>query len=136
MYIGDVGQNRWEEVNFEPAGSPGGLNYGWNALEGTRRFSNAPVPDDVVMPFAEYDHSLGCSVTGGYVYRGKKIPALRGVYVYGDFQMRTIWGLRYENGRVTTHGELVKPSALRPVASFAEDAEGELYMLAFDGKIY
>ena len=81
-------------------------------------------------------HSTGISITGGYVYRGKKIPALRGVYVYADFQLGTIWGLRYANGQLTADGMLTPPNALRQVASFAEDRAGELYVLSFDGNIY
>jgi hypothetical protein len=82
------------------------------------------------------DHSPGISVTGGYVYRGKKRHSLRGVYVYADFATGTVWGLRSEKGQVTKHGELVKPNPLHAIASFAEDREGELYALIFDGKIY
>ena len=70
------------------------------------------------------------------MYRGKKLPSLRGVYVYGDYQMGTIWGLRFESGELTAHGTLVKGNPLRPIPSFAEDREGELYVLSFDGRIY
>jgi hypothetical protein len=76
------------------------------------------------------------SITGGYVYRGKKIPSLRGVYVYGDYAMGTIWGFRYEKGQVTSHGTLVSGNPSRNPASFAQDGEGELYVLCFDGNIY
>jgi hypothetical protein len=70
------------------------------------------------------------------VYRGKKNPALHGVYIYADYQMGTIWGLRYEKGELTAHGQLAKANPTRPIASFAEDRDGEIYVLAFDGKIY
>jgi hypothetical protein len=76
------------------------------------------------------------SITGGYVYRGKKIPALRGVYTYADFGMGTIWGLRCKNGQLTAHGTLVSGNPSRSPASFAEDRDGELYFLSFDGNIY
>jgi len=82
------------------------------------------------------DHSQGVSITGGYVYRGKKIPSLRGVYTYADFGSGTVWGFRYENGQLTAHGTLVKENPGRPIASFGEDAEGEVYLLSFDGKLY
>ena len=70
------------------------------------------------------------------MYRGKKIPALRGAYVYADFQMGTIWGLRYENGKLTADNELVSPNSQRNIASFSEDSDGELRVLSFDGTIY
>ena len=82
------------------------------------------------------DHSPGISITGGYVYRGKKFPALRGVYVYADYQMGTVWGLRYENGKLTADDSLVPGNQRRNIPSFGEDSNGELYVLSFDGTIY
>src|SRR5882724_2918951 len=148
LWVGDVGQDRFEEVDIIKKGG----NYGWSAREGfhdLNRTSHAVKGSAPIDPIIEYghnpelahqskfpDHSIGISITGGYVYRGKKIPALRGVYVYGDFQMGTIWGLRYENQQLTAHGTLVKANPLRSIASFGEDRDGELYLLSFDGKIY
>ncbi len=99
----------------------------------------------IQQPIVEYPHNptrdrpdSGLSITGGYVYRGKKIPDLVGVYVYGDFESGRIWGLRYENGKVVTNGELIEVTRAPKlnIASFGEDAEGELYILAFDGRIH
>jgi glucose/arabinose dehydrogenase len=145
LWAADVGQDKWEEVDLITKGG----NYGWSSREGFHDFKSVKPQGKAIDPVIEYphnaglsaeckfpDHGLGISITGGYVYRGKKIPALRGVYIYGDFQMGTVWGLRYENGQLTSHGTLSKENQRRQIASFAEDGEGEVYVLAFDGKIY
>lgn len=136
FYMADVGQNRYEEVNFQPAESNGGENYGWNLTEGLHCF---PADTDcdtegLVLPVAEYDHDLGISVTGGYVYRGEAIPALQGVYLYADFGTGLVWGLgRDGNGEWVSSDPI--ETGLNP-SSFGEDATGELYVTSFDGTLY
>jgi glucose/arabinose dehydrogenase len=148
LWVGDVGQDRFEEVDIIKKGG----NYGWSAREGFHDLNRTSHPvkgSAAIDPIIEYghnpdlareskfpNHSIGISITGGYVYRGKKIPALRGMYVYADFQMGTIWGLRYENDKLTADGVLVKGNPSRNIPSFAEDSDGELYVLSFDGQIY
>jgi glucose/arabinose dehydrogenase len=150
LWVGDVGQDRWEEVDLIQKGG----NYGWSVREGfhpvERALNKAQKPNGhMIDPILEYahnenlakeskfpDHGIGVSITGGYVYRGQKIPALRGVYVYADYQMGTIWGLRYADGHLTANGVLVAGNPSRTIPSFAEDNDGELYVLSFDGKIY
>ena len=131
LWAGDVGQGAREEVDIIRRGA----NYGWNVMEGSRCFRAASCnADGLQTPVAEYDHSLGCSITGGYVYRGERLPALEGVYLYADFCSGRIWGLRHDGERVTEQGELAK--ARFDISSFGEDGAGEVYVLGFDGGIY
>jgi hypothetical protein len=113
-----------------------GLNYGWNVMEGAHCFSPASGcdPAGLQVPVIEYDHSDGCSVTGGYVYRGQAIPSLVGRYLYGDFCSGSIWGLRYD-GVTVTHHDLLVDSDLS-ITSFGEDRAGNLYVLSGDQGIY
>lgn len=137
LYIADVGQNRYEEVDFEPAGSPGGVNYGWDIMEGAHCFEPEQGCDQtgLVLPIAEYGREGGCSITGGHVYRGERYPELVGTYFYGDFCSGNIWGLQQES-----NGEWVTALLLESgvsISSFGEDAAGELYVLGHrDGQIY
>ncbi|MGH8906178.1 MAG: PQQ-dependent sugar dehydrogenase [Egibacteraceae bacterium] len=135
MWIGDVGQNEWEEVSFTPASSRGGENYGWNLREGTREFRGA-APPGAVGPVIDYPLSGdNCAVTGGIVYRGNSIPALRGAYVYGDFCAGQLLGLRREGDRVDDLGAL--GLAVGALSSFGEDQAGELYVMSMgDGGLY
>lgn len=137
LYIADVGQNRWEEVDFQPAGSPGGENYGWDVMEGRHCFEPAAGcdPSGLVPPVAEYDHSQGCSITGGYVYRGSRYPQMAGVYFFGDYCSGRIWGLQREPDGEWTMTSLLETKV--SISSFGEDAAGELYVVGYkDGTIY
>lgn len=134
LYMGDVGQNRWEEINFQPADSAGGQNYGWNIMEGTRPYSGALPPADAVAPVAEYEHISGhCSVTGGYVYRGESVPTLAGAYVFGDFCSGQLWTTYPDaSGQWQTNALMDTPYT---VSSFGEDENGELYLVHYGGNM-
>lgn len=145
IYCADVGQNKWEEINIIKKGG----NYGWSFREGFHEFSTNPPTANVKFsdPILQYPHTPqlatnhlpGLSVTGGYVYRGGKIPALQGVYLYADFLTGTLWGLRWENEKVTANGVLeLQPKGVPPrqIASFGEDGAGEIYVLGYDGHVY
>ena len=134
LWIGDVGQNAREEVNFAPASSKGGENYGWPALEGNRK-NKGTAPSGAVAPIIEYGQASGeCSVTGGYVYRGSKIPELVEAYLYGDYCEGEVRALRRRpNGTVDRADLDLDVSGL---SSFGEDAGGELYALSLEGPLY
>ncbi|WP_329033491.1 PQQ-dependent sugar dehydrogenase [Streptomyces sp. NBC_01725] len=134
MLIADVGQSDWEEIDWAPAGSEGGENYGWASMEGTHPFRGGTEPANHVPPVFEYDRNgLGCSVTGGYVYRGDAIPELQGQYLYSDYCDGTVRGLTIENGQVTGQSDLGVNGG--EVISFVEDGDGELYVLGLGGTI-
>ena len=130
LYIGDVGQDTYEEIDFQPAGAGGGQNYGWNIMEGFHPYQGSPSAD-LTPPAAEYEHSSGnCSVTGGYVYRGSRIPALVGTYVFGDYCTGQTWVLRrFPDGWRTAEWFGMRI----PISSFGEDQDGELYVLDYKG---
>ncbi len=131
LFIADVGQNRVEEVNFQPSGSRGGENYGWNIMEGPECFAD-PLCDagGLVAPVAYYEHPRGCSVTGGHVYRGPSHPGLAGIYLYGDFCEGVIHGLRSYNGAWQST-PLLNSNLL--ISGFGEDEAGEIYILDLAG---
>ncbi|WP_333754691.1 PQQ-dependent sugar dehydrogenase [Streptomyces sp. IBSBF 3352] len=134
LMIGDVGQNDWEEIDWAPASSKGGENYGWGQMEGTHPFRGGTEPANHVPPVHEYDRSnFGCSVTGGYVYRGKAIPALRGQYVFSDYCDGTIRSLQIRNGKVTAVDDLGVNGG--EIISFAQDRNGELYVFTIGGSL-
>lgn len=128
MFIGDVGQNSWEEVNLQAASSPGGENYGWRIMEGRHCFNPATgcVGTGLRMPILEYSHAEGCSVTGGYRYRGSRIPQLLGTYIYGDFCSGVIHGARFVAGTGWTSA-ILHSSGMR-ITTFGEDEDGEIYV--------
>jgi glucose/arabinose dehydrogenase len=134
LWIADVGQNLYEEIDFMAAGQGAGANYGWNRLEGNHRFQGA-APPNAVAPVVELAHSDGfCAVVGGYVYRGSKIPDLRGAYLYGDNCNPRIHAVKVEGGRVVASRDL--GVTLRSVSSFGQDADGELYVLSLTNGLY
>jgi glucose/arabinose dehydrogenase len=142
LWIADVGQNRLEEIDFLAAGSPAGANFGWSLLEGTARVKGSN-PEGGILPIFEYGRDDGCSITGGYVYRGARVPSLRGVYVYGDACTGNVWGLTQAGGEVTGQGQLdlrgleeATATSGFNIASFGEDAAGELYLLSLGGGVY
>ncbi|MGH2543840.1 MAG: PQQ-dependent sugar dehydrogenase, partial [Ardenticatenaceae bacterium] len=135
LYIADVGQNSWEEVNYQAASSSGGENYGWRCYEGNHPFNQAgcgPL-NDYIFPVVEYSHSLGCSVTGGYVYRGALYPRMQGVYFYGDYCSGRIWGLQNPGGG-WQNTQLLDSSL--SISSFGEDQVGNLYVTDLSGDVY
>lgn len=135
LFIADVGQSNLEEINVQTFKSAGGENYGWRVFEGTSLYEGSdPIPENLVFPVAEYDHSEGQSITGGFVYRGPIQTDLRGAYLYGDFVSGRIWGLE-------RRGDQWKPTLLLDtsfgISSFGEDEAGNLYVAdLFEGAIY
>jgi glucose/arabinose dehydrogenase len=128
LWIGDVGQNAWEEIDLMPAGQGAGANYGWARFEGSQPFDGDP-PPDAVMPIFEYPNpDQGCSVTGGFVYRGEAIPDLRGAYVFADYCAGALRALQQQNGELVAERFLDVSAA--NIAAFGEDHDGELYVLS------
>jgi glucose/arabinose dehydrogenase len=142
LYAGDVGQDTWEEIDIIRKGG----NYGWNVREGAHDHEPARFTPRTIDPIFEYNHDrTAASVTGGYVYRGKKIPQLYGWYVFGEYSQGRVYALKYQDGKVTASGMLIDPkdpdrkgglkNPTQP-SSFGEDIEGELYMIDNNGPVY
>jgi glucose/arabinose dehydrogenase len=131
LFIADVGQGSFEEIDFQPAQSAGGENYGWRIMEGLHCFNPNPCTQTgLTLPVLEYDHSAGnCSVTGGYIYRGQTFPRMGGLYVYGDFCSGRIWGLRFENNAWTNN--LLLDTAFQ-ISAFGEDEASNLYVAGYN----
>ncbi|HEY9842715.1 MAG TPA: PQQ-dependent sugar dehydrogenase [Candidatus Obscuribacterales bacterium] len=132
LYVADVGQNAWEEVDIVRKGG----NYGWNRMEGRHCFEPARGCNSagLQLPIAEYGHDLGNSITGGYVYRGGRFKALQGIYFYADFGSGRLFGLRYDGKRVSWQQQLLNTGL--NLSSFGEDAAGEIYLLDYGGKVF
>jgi len=131
LWIADVGQGDFEEINRVPGGRAG-LNYGWNVMEGTECFEGSDCDQSgKVMPISGYTHDSGCSVTGGFVYRGSRYPALTGGYIFGDYCSGTIWGIDATAEGFTEPVELLQSGVF--VSSFGLDEEGELYLTDLNG---
>jgi glucose/arabinose dehydrogenase len=145
LIIGDVGQDLWEEIDFEAASSLGGQNFGWRIMEGFHCF-NPPANCDTIgltMPIYEYGHNIGCAITGGYIYRGGVMPNLKGTYFFADFCANKIWSFRYDNGNIGEFAERTNelaPATGQPIASissFGEDRDGEIHVVDLnDGEIF
>jgi glucose/arabinose dehydrogenase len=135
LYIGDVGQGSLEEIDYTPRSSTGLENYGWDLYEGSRRFEEGSASTGkLVFPVAEYDHGRGCSVTGGFVYRGAARKSERGRYVYGDYCSGTVWSFRIAGGEA--RNLRVESFRVDSLTSFGENAAGELFAVSGEGVIY
>ena len=130
-----MGQGNYEEIDVQRAGSIPGQNYGWNMMEGNHCYARSSCDKGTfVTPVAEYDHGFGCSITGGYVYRGAAFPALQGFYFYGDYCSGLMWALRE-----TAPGQWAQYEVLQSklhISSFGEDQAGELYLTDLGGGLY
>ncbi len=141
LYIGDVGQDAIEEINFVPSGAPGGRNFGWRVFEGASCY-NPPTGCSLAngsLPVLQYQHNAagGKSVTGGYVYRGTKSSALRGYYLYGDFISNRVWASLHEGTSWTSFELIPPPSLVSGLSSFGEDESGEIYLVNYNnGRVY
>jgi glucose/arabinose dehydrogenase len=136
LFIGDVGQGSWEEIDHISAGSPGGANFGWNYREGAHPYAAASAPDGTLLidPVAEYDHDQGISVIGGVVYRGEQLPDWQGIYLYGDYGSGFIWGLFRTDDGSWQNTQLFQTG--NRITSFGEDESGEVYYVDPEGSIF
>lgn len=136
LWIGDVGQNAREEIDWTPRARLGErLNYGWDVYEGRSSFEQKELgPGTLVQPVAQYGRDQGQSVTGGYVYRGRAVPAAAGRYFYGDYASGTVWSLKLSGGKA--RGLRREAFRVEGLSSFGEDAAGELYLVSHGGTIY
>jgi uncharacterized protein (TIGR03437 family) len=125
LWIGDVGQDAYEEVDFQPAASAGGENYGWNLMEGLHCYQAGCSSQGLVLPVAEYSHADGCSVTGGFVYRGRVSPGLRGTFLYGDYCSGRFWGVERQG---TTWVNRPLLASTFNISTFGQDEAGEIYV--------
>jgi glucose/arabinose dehydrogenase len=139
LYIADVGQGRWEEVNVSTSADGGGrgLNFGWNIMEGPECFEDASCDQNgLELPVLSYGHGAGCSITGGFVYRGAAIPALQGHYFYSDYCQGWVRSFRLENGSAVDQFQWPTLAPGGNVPSFGRDAAGELYVMSSGGVVF
>ena len=142
LYIADVGQNMYEEIDIGPAKEIGGQNFGWNTVEGMGHClkKSGCEQKGFTLPAFEYSHQVGCSITGGFVYRGKALPELDGLYFYADYCTGVLRSFRWKDGKVSEHWDwkpLLDPEdQFATLSSFGEDQDGELYLISHDGIIY
>jgi glucose/arabinose dehydrogenase len=137
LFIGDVGQNSWEEIDHFPAGYVSNpVNFGWNRREGSHRYTDQANANTngLTEPIFDYGHDSGCSVTGGFVYRGKDLPDFQGVYLFGDYCSGLVWGA-VPNGQNSWDTKTLFSTGYQ-IASFGEDQNGEIYLLDLNGSIY
>ncbi len=135
LYVADVGQSQWEEVHVVQS-NRAGVNYGWRILEGNECFGTATCNSQGLdRPVVTYSHSDGCSITGGLVYRGSRIPAIVGHYFYSDYCSGFLRSFRYANGQAVDRRSWAVGS-LGMVLSFGEDATGELYLTSLEGSVF
>ncbi|MDD5468187.1 MAG: PQQ-dependent sugar dehydrogenase [Anaerolineales bacterium] len=134
LYIADVGQNAWEEIDLLPAGSPGGVNFGWDFFEGEAPFEGQPPPGaSFISPVYTYGHDKGCSVTGGVVYRGNLLPEWQGVYLFGDYCSGLVWGMKRSADGGWLAAELYDLEG--NITSFGEDSAGEVLLVTHGGAL-
>jgi glucose/arabinose dehydrogenase len=139
LYIGDVGEADWEEVDYSSAadGAGRGINYGWSVMEGQHCFRVAGCDQTgLTLPVLEYDHTTGCSVIGGYVYRGAAVPALQGTYFYADYCFGWVRSFRIQGGQPVDETDWPSLAPGGKVTSFGEDAAGELYLVTQLGGVF
>ena len=134
LFIGDVGQGAWEEIDRQPADSPGGVNYGWNVMEGAHCYQANCDSSGLAPPIAEYSHDLSCAVAGGYVYRGLREPPLRGVYVFGDYCSGLLFTLQVGADGTFSSRQVARTGL--SIASFGVDDAGEVYLVDIGGRLY
>jgi glucose/arabinose dehydrogenase len=136
LWIGDVGQGEWEEIDYTPRDDPGLENYGWDVFEGRHSYEDKErnPRGKLIMPVAEYSHDDGCSVTGGFVYRGERVLSAEGRYFYGDYCSGTVWSLKLREGKAAdVRRHRFHVAAL---SSFGEDVAGELYLVSLEGDVF
>jgi glucose/arabinose dehydrogenase len=136
LYIGEVGEASFEEINFQPSGSKGGQNYGWSRFEGAMPFAKGVTLDTIgttTLPVFVYPHSIGCAVSGGYVYRGKSLPELDGVYLLGDYCFGRMWTL--QRGAEGKFKSTYWMDTGRQISAFGQDQAGEVYMVDYKGAV-